>query len=105
MNEKDKNEIISLINWRKKLKNTEGIIENYYWKPMIEILSKNEKETVDFLKSCNDEKLYWISEIFEDISENFQSKDFVEFLKELQKQHPNVDMKQDIKYAEYAIEG
>jgi len=104
MNEKDINEIISLVNWRKELKNTEGIIEDYYWKPMTEILSKNEKETIDFLKSCNDENLYWISEVFEDISGNFQSKGFVEFLKELHKQHPNVDMEQDIKYAEYSIE-
>ena len=104
INTEDSNKIVLLVNWRKELKNSEGLIEEYYWKPLINILSKNEKGTIDFLKNCNDEILYWISEIFEDISEIFQSKDFVEFLKELQQQHPNADMEQDIKYAEYAIE-
>lgn len=104
MNDKDFNKIISLINWRKELENSEGIIEDYYWKPLIEILSKNEEQTIQFLKTCKDEELYWISEIFEDVSENFQSIGFVEFLKELQKQHPDVNMEQDIKYAEYRIE-
>jgi len=104
MSEKDINKIKELIDWRKKLKNVEGIVEDYYWKPLIDLLSKNQEETVDFLENCDAEELYWISEIFEDLSERFQSVSFVEVLKKLQDKYPDIDLKQDIQAAEYALD-
>ncbi|MGG7143557.1 hypothetical protein ACQPVP_08830 [Clostridium nigeriense] len=102
MDEKSKNEIVELIEWRKGIECINGM-ENYYWEPLIELLSKNEVDTIEFLRACSDEQLYWISEVFEDISNKFQSKEFVDFLKELQKDHPNADMELDIQAAEYRL--
>lgn len=102
MDVKNKKKILELIEWRKGLGCINGM-ENYYWDPLIELLSKNEVDTIKFLGECSDEQIYWISEVFEDISDKFQSKGFVDFLKELQKAHPNVDIKQDIQSAEYRL--
>lgn len=102
MNEKNKKEIFELIEWRKRLECINGM-ENYYREPLIELLSKNEADTIKFLGECSDEQIYWISEAFEDISDKFQSKGFIDFLKELQKEHPNVDMERDIRAAEYRL--
>lgn len=102
MDEKSKNEIVELIEWRKGIECINGM-ENQYWDPLIELLSKNEADTIKFLEECSDEHIYWISEVFEDISDKFQSKGFVDFLKELQKAHPNVNIKQDIQAAEYRL--
>lgn len=103
MDEKNKGEILKLIEWRKGLGCINGM-ENDYWGALIEPLTKNEADTIKFLEECSDEQIYWISEVFEDISDKFQSKGFVDFLKELQKAHPNVDMKLDIQAAEYRLE-
>lgn len=103
MTEKDKKEIFSLIDWRKGLECINGM-EDYYWGPLIALLTKNEDDTIEFLRECSDEQIYWISEVFEDISDKFQSKRFVEFLKELQYEHLNIDIKQDIQAAEYRLE-
>lgn len=102
MDEKNKKEIFELIEWRKGLECINGM-ENYYWDPLIELLSKNEANTIEFLRECSDEQIYWISEVFDDVSDNFQSKEFVDFLKELQYDHPNIDIKQDIQAAEYRL--
>lgn len=103
MDEKDKERIFALIEWRKGLECINGM-ENYYWEPLIELLIKNEDDTIKFLRDCSDEQIYWISEVFEDISDKFQSRGFVEFLKVLQHDHSNIDLKQDIQAAEYRLE-
>ncbi|MHC1683427.1 MAG: hypothetical protein AB6733_10805 [Clostridiaceae bacterium] len=103
MNEEDKKEILGLVNWRKALQNTNGIIEEHYWKPLTRILSKDETNTIDFLKKCSDEEIYFISEVFEDISDDFQSRKFIEFLKELERAHPDIDIKSEIQSAEYSL--
>lgn len=103
MTEKDRKEIFSLIDWRKGLECINGM-EDYYWEPLTALLTKNQDDTIEFLKECSDEQIYLISEVFEDISDKFQSKRFVEFLKELQYEHLNIDIKQDIQAAEYRLE-
>lgn len=102
MDEKNRKKIFKLIEWRKGLDCINGM-ENYYWEGLMEILAQNEADTIKFLAECSGEQIYWISEVFEDISNKFQSKGFVDFLKELQKSHPNIDIKQDIQTAEYRL--
>ena len=48
------------------------------WLKMIDALSENEQQTVIYLENCTKEELYYVSEIFEDISERLQSKIFIE---------------------------
>lgn len=104
MDEKDINQIISLVEWRKQQNTMEGIIQDYYWNPLIEILTKNEENTINFFDSCGENVLYWISEVFEDVSSHFQSKHFVTFLEDLGKRYTGADLSVDISYAKRAIE-
>ncbi len=75
-----------------------------YWKRTIDMLTENEENTKKFLNNCSDWELYHLSEILEEVAFKFQSKHFIEFLKELNKNHPNSDMTEDIKWAEQAIQ-
>lgn len=103
LDEKDKKEIVNLVNWKKDMKCINGM-EDYYWEPLTALLTKDEEDTINFLKECSDEQVYHISEVFDQISDKFQSKEFVDFLKELQKDHPDIDIKKDIQAAEYRLE-
>ena len=74
------------------------------WNKMTILLTQNEDETIDYLNECNEDDLYYISEIFEDISEQFQSERFITCLRKLDKKFPNADMTKDIDFAESYIE-
>ena len=53
------------------------------WNSMINILTKNIDETIDFFKTqCSNEEFFWLSEIFEDIAYKSQSKEFITVLNE-----------------------
>ena len=53
------------------------------WNSMINILTKNIDETIDFFKTqCSNEEFFWLSEIFEDIAYKTQSKEFITALNE-----------------------
>ena len=73
-----------------------------YWEAFIEELG-SENEAIKFLSEANDEDLYILSSVFDDLSLKFQSNKFIEFLKDLQKKHPAADMKLDIEFAEKAL--
>ena len=57
-----------------------GIEES--WKNLTSILSDNIVDTINFFsKECTDEELFWLSEVFSDISEVVQNKEFVQVLR------------------------
>ncbi|MBC2283528.1 hypothetical protein [Listeria booriae] len=74
------------------------------WNEMTELLSQNEMETINYLEESTEKDLYYISEIFEDVSEQFQSEQFINCLRKLDKKFPELDMTQDIDIAESYIE-
>ncbi|MBC1402054.1 hypothetical protein HCA63_07100 [Listeria booriae] len=74
------------------------------WNEMTELLSQNEMETINYLEESTERDLYYISEIFEDVSERFQSEQFINCLRKLDKKFPELDMTQDIDIAESYIE-
>ncbi len=53
------------------------------WDKIIKILSKDVKATILYLESCSEEDIYFISEVFEDISEQLQSKEYIICLRKL----------------------
>ena len=56
-------------------------VENY-WKATIELSTKDVAATIMFLQNdCDDGKLYFLSEIFEEIVEQTQSKELVSVLR------------------------
>ncbi|WP_099225427.1 hypothetical protein [Listeria costaricensis] len=77
---------------------------NRKWEELTILLSQNEKETIDFIKGCSSEQAEWISEVFEDISENLQSQGFIVAIEGLQKKFSNLDLATDISYAKMALE-
>lgn len=95
--------IIQLINERSEL-HPDDLRIREYWAKITEYLSKNVLETINFLSNCSEKELFWLREVFEDISSNLQSKDFIDCLKKLQAKYPNLDMETDIKYAIEALE-
>jgi len=97
-----KDYIKNLIQERSKLHPDDPRIQNY-WNLLTKMLSENENDTIEFLNECEESELYWLSEIFEDISQNLQSINFVKFLHTLKDKFPNLDLDVDIEYAEKAI--
>ena len=94
--------IENLINERKKLLRDDRRI-NEIWDELMQIFSEDEKATIEYLNSCSESQLEWISEVFEDISENLQSEDFIDTLEKLQKKFPDLDLEMDISYAKEAL--
>lgn len=70
------------------------------WDKMVELLSRDVNETIQYLRICSEEDIYFISEVFEDISEQLQSPKYILCLRELDKKFPNLHMKKDIDLAE-----
>ncbi|ATD55415.1 hypothetical protein [Clostridium chauvoei] len=75
-----------------------------WWDELPIIFSKDIKETIKYFDNFKEEDIYILTEIFEDIAKKSQSKDFIRFIEKLEKQYPNIDMKQEIQWAKYAIE-
>ena len=45
------------------------------WTQEVRILSEDISETIAFFNSCTDEEFYWVSEVFDDLIEQTQSKE------------------------------
>lgn len=73
------------------------------WNKMIDVLSVDVQQTIAYLNDCTEEELYYISEIFEDISERLKCKLFIECLRKLDKKFPDLNMTKDIDLAETYI--
>ena len=74
------------------------------WEELTQILIQDEEATIVYLNNCNLENVYWISEIFEDISAQLQSRRFIECIEQLSNKFPELDMEQDILYAREMLE-
>lgn len=74
------------------------------WNEIVEILVLDELSTIKYLNECTEQDIYFISEVFEDISERLQSKEFIKCLRELDKKYPHLRMTKDIDLAEQYIE-
>jgi hypothetical protein len=91
--------IRKLIEQRKKLNmNDDKGIQNC-WEEITDILSDNEVNTITYLDNCSKDDVYWISEVFEDVSQNLQWYKFIECLRRLDLKFPELDMTKDIDLA------
>jgi hypothetical protein len=101
----DENKIQDLVKKRSELSPDDDPSIEEYWREISEILSVDVNETIDFLDKCNVEEIYWISEVFDDISAIFQSQSFIDFIELLQKKYPLIDLSIDIECAKKALIG
>ncbi|MBC1986786.1 hypothetical protein HCJ71_05730 [Listeria sp. FSL L7-0478] len=95
-------EVNNLITERKNLHPDDPKI-NDIWARLIKIFSEDENYTLQYLNNCSENNLEWIAEIFEDISENLQSKKFIDELNQLSLKFPNLDLETDISYAKKSL--
>ncbi|EGO6013267.1 hypothetical protein HFX87_002588, partial [Enterococcus faecalis] len=63
-----KNKMEAILKERKGLNINDDYGIEKCWNEMTILLTQNEDETIDYLNECDEENLYYISEIFEDIS-------------------------------------
>ena len=66
------------------------------------ILSLNLSDTIDFLNNCSSEELYWVSELFERLSEHFKSQKLIECMEKNEKR-TGIDCSINIEYAKAAL--
>ncbi|MCL2353464.1 MAG: hypothetical protein FWC69_02405 [Defluviitaleaceae bacterium] len=94
----NKQDIETILNKKRELHpNDPSIIET--WRLLIEILSKNEEDTIKYLDHCSADDLYHISEVFEDVSEKLESREFIRCLRRLDIKYPELKMTRDIDIA------
>ena len=99
----DNNEIDKIIEERKKMHPDDPrVLEK--WNELTQIFIQNEESTIAYLNSCCKENIDWISEIFEDISEQLQSPRFIKCIEEIAIKYPDLNLEQDILYAKEALE-
>lgn len=60
----------------------------------------DEGTTIKYLEDCNEDVLYWIREIFEDVSANLISQKFIDSLRRLNKQFLKLEITHDIDVVE-----
>lgn len=92
--------IDKIIEKRKKLHLEDDFGIQKCWDEITHLLSNNESETIEFLESCSEEQLFWISEVFEDVAHELQSKEYIKCLRKLDKKYPELKLKEDIDIAE-----
>lgn len=72
------------------------------WNEMIKILSNNLEETIAYLDSASKEEIYYISSIYDDLSERFKSKELIECMQR-NAIRTGVDCNVDIEFALKAL--
>lgn len=76
-----------------------------YWAAFTELLSRDIDQNIEFLDRCTEDEIYWLGEVFEDISYQVNSRAFIDCLKRLEKKYPDLDLANDIKTAEEFMDG
>lgn len=70
------------------------------WEELIVLLSEDENLTLNFLQICTKTELSFLSEIFEEVAYNLQSKKYIELLYCLDQRYPDLNLKRSIQIAE-----
>ena len=103
------NEIETVIKQRLKLHPDNYIATQECWDQEVEILTRDISKTIEFIETeCDDETFYWIGEVFEDVAEITQSKEFVTAIKKRAEKiiddEERRSVEVDIRDAEYNID-
>ncbi|MEB7453626.1 hypothetical protein [Lysinibacillus sphaericus] len=70
------------------------------WEELIVLLSEDENLTLNFLQVCTKTELSFLSEIFEEVAYNLQSKKYIELLYCLDQRYPDLNLKRSVQIAE-----
>ena len=95
---KKKKRIEELIQIRKEMHLDDPNITNI-WNELADLLSQNIDDTVKIISELSRDEVYWVSEVFEDISENLMSQEFINCIESLAKKYSDIDISDDIEFA------
>ncbi|WP_434779305.1 hypothetical protein [Neisseria sp. Ec49-e6-T10] len=98
----DTDKVKRLINERQQLLPDDPRTDEI-WEELTRIFSKSEDDTIYFIRNCDENELEWISEVFEDVSKNLQSHEFIQVLEQLNNKYPHLKLEMDINFAKKAI--
>ena len=96
------NKLKELIKERELIDAQNDVLTEQNHDEQFKLLSVNLSETINFLNNCLPEELYWISELFERLSEYFKSMELINCM-ERNAQRTGVDCSIDIQYAKDAL--
>lgn len=74
------------------------------WQKMIHLLTQNEEQTILFLNDCTQDEVLTASEVFEEVSQQLQSRAFIDCLRQLDKKYPAANLTEFIDAAEMLVE-
>ena len=79
------------------------------WKKETEILTRDISQTINFIENeCDDDTFCWIGEVFDDVADITQSKEFVAAIKRRADKIVDAEDRSrvavDVRYAEYKID-
>ena len=96
------NKLKELIKERALIDAKNDILTEQSQNDQFDILSLNLSDTIDFFNNCSPEELYWVSELFERLSEHFKSKELIECMKR-NALRMGIDCSINIEYAKDAL--
>lgn len=91
-----------LIIIRTKIDAQNDILTENNHNQQLELLCENLQDTMKFLDECSPQEFYWISELFERLSEHYKSQELIDCMKYNAKR-TNMNVFVDINYAEEAL--
>lgn len=101
----DKNKISSNLNYIKGMtQNGASPPLDEEWDEIVAMLSEDSEETKKYLKQCEAHEISIMAGYFDDIAYNLQDKSFIEFLYQLQNEHPSIEIKRCIEQAQHTLE-
>lgn len=94
-----------LIEKRKLVEPQDGEGTDYYWKLELEVLEVSLETTIEYINTASEDEIYWCSEVWEDLSTFWKSKQLIEAMENCQKRYPNIAKKiqVDIDFAKKAL--
>ncbi|AGX44477.1 hypothetical protein [Clostridium saccharobutylicum] len=97
-------QIKEILSRREKLHSEDDNGIQKCWDELIELLSKDEDNTIECLNLCTNSEVDWLSEVFEDVAYNLQSRRYIECLKKLDIKYPELNLTRSITIAEDYLE-
>ncbi|MBU5315498.1 hypothetical protein KQI30_04295 [Clostridium bornimense] len=94
------NKVKLIISDRSKLHDEDDYNIEVCRERLIEILSKDEEDTILILNQLNEKEILLASEVFEEVAYNLQSNRYIDCLKSISQKYPNLDLEDSIEVAE-----
>ena len=103
-----KSEIVEVVARRLALDTEDYINIQKCWNEETKILSRDMTQTINFIENeCDDEIFCWVGEVFEDVAEITQSKEFVAAIKRRAEKVVDAEERRsvqvDVRYAEDSL--